>query len=181
MPLEKRMCGRPSGSGKDDTHYLIQVANVLVADPTLKPTTAMKRVIRVRTNKPETDETLLRRLQVKWKQDSVALLAAACERARPKPQRQQPNWSEFSAPARTIGEMIRDFARNQQHAQSSFQAWDAIKKQRDLFDVPWKTQRLHSIFEQHKRLEAAINPPGLREFFEHQRLIEKATRFWVKG
>lgn len=59
----------------------------MVADPKLKPTTAMKRVIATRKAWDEGEETLLRRWQVKWKDAGAALLAAAKERAAPKPMR----------------------------------------------------------------------------------------------
>lgn len=59
--------GRPVGSGKNDAVTLMQVARLMVRDPSLKPTTAMKRVIAARKDWPERDETLLRRLQIKWR------------------------------------------------------------------------------------------------------------------
>ena len=77
----KRSRGRPPGTGKNDTPDLAQVADVIVADPKLKPTTAMKRVIAKRKEWQESDATLLRRWQGKWKEAGAALLTAAKERA----------------------------------------------------------------------------------------------------
>ena len=75
--VEKRMRGRPQGSGKKDDQALLCVARKMVRDASLKPTTAMKHVIGERKDWPETDETLLRRLQVKWKDLGEAYLARA--------------------------------------------------------------------------------------------------------
>ncbi|EJN16284.1 hypothetical protein PMI42_00119 [Bradyrhizobium sp. YR681] len=73
--------GRPKGSGKTDGPTLDLVANAIVRDPKLKPTTAMLRIIRSRTDWNATEPTLLRRLQGKWKEESATLLSAARERA----------------------------------------------------------------------------------------------------
>lgn len=85
MTNEKRPRGRPRGSEKKDDPYLAQVADLLIQNPSLQPTTAMKIVMsRSRSTWRETDETLIRRWQVKWKRRSQFFLAAARERARPR-------------------------------------------------------------------------------------------------
>jgi hypothetical protein len=84
MSNEKRPCGRPRGSGKDDSPFLAQVADLLLSDTSLRPTTAMKRVIASRRDWRASDEALLRRWQVKWKKSGRALMEAALERTRPK-------------------------------------------------------------------------------------------------
>jgi L-rhamnose mutarotase len=75
MSIDKRPRGRPRGSGKNDTHQLRQVAELLIRDPSLKPTTAMKRILRSRSGWGATDETLLRRWQIKWKENGAQFLA----------------------------------------------------------------------------------------------------------
>src|SRR5580658_4387976 len=82
MSNDKRPRGRPRGTGKNDEPYLAQVAELLIREPSLKPTTAMKRVM-MRHAWTETDETLIRRWQVKWKAIGLSLLAAVRERMRP--------------------------------------------------------------------------------------------------
>ena len=72
--LTKRSRGRPKGSGKDDSAFLKRVADLLLQNPDMKPTTAIKRVIGV------DNPSNIRRLQVKWKANREALLAAARER-----------------------------------------------------------------------------------------------------
>lgn len=71
-----RSRGRPKGSGKNDSGPLMMVAGLMVDDPKLMPTTAMRRVLRSteRHRWPETDETLIRRWQVKWKAEGAAYL-----------------------------------------------------------------------------------------------------------
>jgi hypothetical protein len=81
----KRPRGRPRGSGKDDTPYFIRIADLLVHNPSMKPTAAMKLLIKERNDWGATDATLLRRWQVKWKANGEKLLAAAHERAQPRP------------------------------------------------------------------------------------------------
>jgi len=83
MSNHKRPRGRPRGTGKNDSPYLALVADILIREPSLKPTTAMKRIIMMRYDWLETDETLIRRWQVKWKSTGDSLLTAARERARP--------------------------------------------------------------------------------------------------
>lgn len=71
VTLSKRRRGRPRGTGKPDGPVLRVVADLLIADPTLKPTTAIKRAIE--RHNPST----IRRLQVKWKATHDALLEEA--------------------------------------------------------------------------------------------------------
>jgi len=107
MTSPKRPCGRPRGSEINDTPALAQIADLLVREATLKPTTAMKRVMRARKDWGATDATLLRRWQGKWSQRGAALLAAARERARPKPAVSSPSPSPFLSPMATIASAIK--------------------------------------------------------------------------
>jgi hypothetical protein len=81
MTIEKRRRGRPLGEGRKYAPYLAQVADLIVKDPSLKPTTAMKRIMHDRTDWGASDETLLRRWQVKWKGEYEFYLTAARNRA----------------------------------------------------------------------------------------------------
>ena len=74
MDGQKKKRGRPKGSGVDDSEDLAAVADLLAANPRLKPTTAMKRV------RCELSESHKRRLQVKWKIQRDRLLAEAITR-----------------------------------------------------------------------------------------------------
>ncbi len=76
----KRPRGRPKGSGKDDSALLATVADLLLAE-SIKPTTAMKRVIRQSiqkgTLKESAEAATLRRLQEKWVMSHETLEAQA--------------------------------------------------------------------------------------------------------
>ena len=67
--------GRPKGSEKDDSAALAAIADMILADPTLRPTTAMRRY------KKKAPPSEIRRLQVKWKERGETLLAQAQARA----------------------------------------------------------------------------------------------------
>lgn len=67
----KRGRGRPPGTGLNDHPTLNKVADVLLANPRLKPTTAMGRVL----DKP--GRSTVRRLQVKWRAKGEIYLAEA--------------------------------------------------------------------------------------------------------
>ncbi|OSZ69565.1 hypothetical protein CAP40_01530 [Sphingomonas sp. IBVSS2] len=67
--------GRPKGSERNGSKALNAVADMIHADPALKPTTAMRR------HNPKIGEAEIRRLQVKWKERNDMLLAAAWVRA----------------------------------------------------------------------------------------------------
>lgn len=71
MSSNKRTRGRPRGTGLDDSPTLRKVADMLAADPSLKPTTAIKRAL----DKPT--ETAVRRLQGKWQHQGTRYLADA--------------------------------------------------------------------------------------------------------
>lgn len=76
MNTEKRGRGRPKGSGRDDGPTLNRVADMIVADRALRPTTAMKRAL------PRAGDADIRRLQTKWKVSASTLMAEALKRAK---------------------------------------------------------------------------------------------------
>ena len=78
MTTEKRKRGRPLDSCIDDSSWLVEVADILLSNPKLKPTTAIKRVL------PPPDPSPIRRLQSKWKQDGSVYLAQAQNRTKRK-------------------------------------------------------------------------------------------------
>src|SRR5689334_19282771 len=71
MNSNKRGRGRPVGSGYNDRPILEKIADLMVAQPLLKATTAMRRIL----GQPGASE--IRRLQVKWKAGSAEYLAHA--------------------------------------------------------------------------------------------------------
>jgi hypothetical protein len=71
----KRGRGRPKGSGKPDGPTLREVADLLLENPGLKPTTAIKRM----GIKNPSD---IRRLQAKWREHGPSLCSEAERRCR---------------------------------------------------------------------------------------------------
>jgi hypothetical protein len=71
---DKRGRGRPIGTGKDDSYTLSRVADLIAANPALRPTTAIKRVL------DTLDPSIIRRLQVKWRAGKDEHLAQARSR-----------------------------------------------------------------------------------------------------
>lgn len=74
MTHAKRQRGRPKGSGLNDGPRLDRIADLMIARPGLKPTTAIKQT------DPAPNDTEIRRLQGKWSEEGEARLAAAHER-----------------------------------------------------------------------------------------------------
>lgn len=74
MKNSKRGRGRPIGSGLDDGPTLKTVADMIVVNPSLRPTTAIRRTLGT------PGESTIRRLQVKWKAVAAEYLADARDR-----------------------------------------------------------------------------------------------------
>ena len=67
----RRARGRPIGTGLDDRLTLQKMADMIVADPSMRPTTAAKRAL------DAPGESTIRRLQVKWKAGGTRYLGDA--------------------------------------------------------------------------------------------------------
>ena len=74
MESQKRGRGRPKGPGKDDSKELAKIANMLVANPDILPTTAFKKIV------SWPDAAYIHRIQAKWKIQKEALLLKAEQR-----------------------------------------------------------------------------------------------------
>ena len=81
----KRRVGRPAGSGMiDDDPPLIRVAEILLDQPQMKPTTAMRQVLRTMPlTTEEGDRTILRRWQSRWKVRSARYTEKAKAKRQP--------------------------------------------------------------------------------------------------
>ena len=146
MASDKRPRGRPPGEGKKDSRYLMQVADLLVRDPSLKPTTAMKRVMCSRKDWDETDETLLRRWQIKWKKNGESFLGAARERSLPKPVSSGTAYYPNTG-AGTPNPLQEQFMRD--------------SRMRDILDPPGM-RLMRQMERQEKLMRDMIDPPGAR-------------------
>lgn len=74
MNEAKKKRGRPLGAESDDSRELSAMADMIVADPKLRPTTAYKKI------DPCWTDASVRRMQDKWKMRREALLAQANQR-----------------------------------------------------------------------------------------------------
>jgi len=100
MSTNKRGRGRPPGTGLDDSPTLRKVADLIAANPSLKPTTAIKRVLERPT------DTAVRRLQGKWKEHGPRYRAEAQAR-RSVPATRRASRSHAPRTARQIFEAHR--------------------------------------------------------------------------
>lgn len=76
MTERKNKGGRPRGSGKDDSKELNMVADMMVRDPGLKMTAAIKKLAG-KLFRPTEQEAAVRRLQRKWTDSADERLAEA--------------------------------------------------------------------------------------------------------
>ena len=81
--VAKRGRGRPLGTEINDQPHLERVADLLVADSSLKPRAAMIRLMGTDAEGEPKEAATLRRWQSKWKKSGEVLLVAARERAKP--------------------------------------------------------------------------------------------------
>jgi hypothetical protein len=128
-----RARGRPKGTGKDDSLALRRVAEMLVADPTLRPMTAMKRL-----QKP-TNPSYVHRLNVKWRREGTAFLLA--ERARIEARMK---------PAPTVQEYHPALATEFDTARKAIRAnldFDAIQKAKDAVMQALRSDQFEAIRE----------------------------------
>lgn len=105
MNTGNRRRGRPLGTGLKDAPTLARVADLMLANPSLRPTTAIKRVTGT------SDPSVIRRLQVKWKADGAWHFAEA--RARQKHLQQATRAHlmpdrRWSAPSRALDRAYAD-------------------------------------------------------------------------
>jgi hypothetical protein len=163
MTSGKRPRGRPRGSGKNDSRHLVQVADLLVREPSLAPTAAMTRIMRrCKDWDAASEPALIRRWQVKWKQQGEVLLDAARDRARPAPP--SSTGSDFYPSTATnamrikVAQMMGQGRRIQEEQQI-----------RDLIDPP----SLRALREQEQRIRDLVDPPSLRALREQeQRMMD---------
>lgn len=172
MSTDKRKRGRPTGTGKNDNPFLQRVAELLIADTKLKPTTAIKRVIYKRADQSEQDVTLVRRLQGKWKMAGPGLLQAARRRADEKAA------ADRIVPVRTGG---RATSRLYQEAIGQLAITDTINRMSrglDAFRAYEKAMNplgdtISKLVEQERRFRDLMDRPALRAMRELNERIER--------
>ena len=118
---KKRGRGRPHGTGLNDGPTLIKMANLMVRDPVLRPTTAAKQVLK------SPDEATLRRLQAKWRAAGQQYL----DQARAQREAGTPRPSSTGTPNR----ILQQIERAQQIAGMAF-GGTAIGRMQDVMNDP---------------------------------------------
>ncbi len=170
--VEKRKRGRPQGSGKNDDQTLMRVARKMVRDASLKPTTAMWRVINEHRDRPETDETLLRRLQVKWRAHGAEYLARARREMQP-------------ARAMTVAEAIAAMVPLQNFRVADMPVLTEIHEmmanaQRGLkaaFASPEMLKAIEGFKAQQEQMRVTLNSPEIKRMMK---AMEEQKQEWAK-
>ena len=144
MATAKRPRGRPNGTGKNDAPYLTQVADLLLRDQSLRPTTAINRVIDSRNDWGATRETLLRRWQAKWKENGEVYKAAALERAHLR------DTEAARSALNSAGKVMADFAnsptaRNYAEAMQKYASNPVVKRWLDYANSPAVRDRIKAL------------------------------------
>jgi hypothetical protein len=170
--IEKRKRGRPQGSGKDDGHTLISVARKIVRDDSLKPTTAMWRVINERRDWPATDETLLRRLQVKWRAQGDQYLARARHEMEPARTMTMGELLAAIAPLKNLRvvDMTPTLPEFQEKVASACRGLNAI------FASPDVTKAIEALKVLQDRMQVALNSPETKRMIEQCRVYDQRLR-----
>lgn len=159
----KRPRGRPPGSGIDDARFLARVADEVLKVSGLKPTTAMKRLLRSSTDwQGASEEAALRRWQTKWKSSSAGLMVQAGERATATPKRIVGGYS----PHYGVSTATEMFAR----------AAHAHNRLLEMTDTPGFRAAVESAMALHQKSASAARR-ALDSFTDSQReQIERAQR-----
>lgn len=135
MSSIKRTRGRPRGTGLDDGPTLRTVADMLAADPSLKPTTAIRRAL----DKPT--ETAVRRLQGKWQHHGAQYRANAQARRSVVPmpvRRPSPPYSP-----RTARQMMEAHRRMQEALGPSIRAAQELANSPAFLAAQEAARRIH--------------------------------------
>ena len=189
MSIKKRLRGRPKGSGKNDLPTLEEVADLIVAEPSLRPTTAMKRVKASRRNWGATDETLLRRWQIKWKQDGETLLVMARERARPATNvSNNSSLPSFAGRPDWLGQLETLANSPQMRAMAAYANSPAMKAMEAFANSPTRKEletyansptmkAVIAIGEQQRKIWDLVDPPFMREIRRIAELRRKLHSF----
>jgi protein-arginine kinase activator protein McsA len=159
MATAKRPRGRPHGTGKNDAPYLAQVADLLLLDQSLRPTTVMNRIIDSRIDWGATRETLLRRWQAKWKEKGEVYKAAALERAHLR------DTEAARSALNSAGKAMADFAnsptaRNYAEAMQKYASNPVVKRWLDYANSPAMRDRI-------KALENYANSPAGKALLDY--------------
>lgn len=183
MSIEKRGRGRPPGTGKNDAHTLESVADMVIATPALRPTTAMRRVA------PKATGAEIRRFQAKWKEERETLLDRARARAEARrttnasPPRRHRSASGIAALGRVSQEMDAVSRRAQEildspamRAMRDLENSSALKAMRDLENSPALKAMRDLENSATMRALRDLDSPTMRAIRQYQDIIGRLNR-----
>jgi hypothetical protein len=145
---------------------LAQVADLLVRDPLLKPTAAMKRVMRTREDWGATDATLIRRWQAKFKVSRDALLAAARDRAPPRPTHDFRSWMKVLGDLRSCPE-LENFGEQMKALRDLPELRKFGEQMKALTDMP-------ALRQLNEQIKALADMPYLRKLDQHMKDVQNS-------
>lgn len=199
---QKRRRGRPPGTGKDDRAALRAVADLLIANPALRPSTAMRRAVR------NIGDSHLRRLQGKWQRDGACLLAEAAEHVRVRKAAADDRaidgewWSGQGIGATGMGNPLTAHIASRSPSLQAFcdlaeltttstaEAFLRPLATRSMRDMVLEAtsyrsgveKTMEQLLELDRQIEAALRPSPLQQFLKHERqrdmLLDPLSSFW---
>lgn len=182
MSNDNRKPGRPKHSGKNDAKYLEQVADLMVKNPGLKKTPAIRKIVESNPWRVS-DNSVERRFLRKWKIAGGEYLAAAQERRNEWKQEQRKgqglNLGDLSAASslaramREVNPLSQALAdMNQQH-EAMKRALNPLAEMRDILDPPFMRQ----MREAQKQFDEILNPSWARALSDHQNILKGPLGF----
>lgn len=126
---QKKLRGRPKGTViATDQKTLEAIADLIVREPALRPTTAIKRVV------PNWTDTIVHRLLGKWRKSNAALLLDAQQRR--KERRDSTSISTQSDSVYLLAELARLDANPVLRTARELGSSPALKAAREIMDSP---------------------------------------------
>lgn len=144
--------GRPKGSDlKSDIKLLHAIADLILADPSLRPTAAIKKVF------PQWTDTITRRLRGKWNAQSETLLEQARQRKEQRAQRNAYGTSSATLGGVPAGSSLLHFLNSLEYRwMREIENNPVIKMQRELANNP--------LIRMHRELANSSTVRLMREF-----------------
>jgi phage-related tail protein len=194
MTTTKRQRGRPAGTGKKDETLLSQVAALLVraeaSGTRLTPTMAMNQALRARKDVESSHQSAVRRLQRKWCEQSVELMAAArgkeTERNAP---RQTVDAGSFTSATRRVADIYGDYGtasrRLAEMANGHMSASRRLAEMAGSYSDPLKaieralspaSEVFRQMDEMNQRMQDLVDPPALRRIGEFDNVIDRLCK-----
>lgn len=164
MTSEIRRRGRPCGTGKNDTSHLRRVADLLIENPKMTATSAMKQILRTDEDNTATLESRVRRLQGKWRREKEVHLSDARARMRACTEVRR---------AQVSGARLNEIASALGVVQSG--AIAQIMKAASLAESP-ASRAFKMLHEDQERWKNLLDPSGIRKMLEQHRKLEDVIR-----